>query len=372
MPPKKKEGANEPKRRRKAPAPPLDFRAALIFFKGELTGKNWFGTWVAWVPTEDQPAPEHEHFAQSPFTFNLWFDSSVKKQKSTWKNGVGVAGAEVDMGSASVTAGSFKLDIGKGVKDFSDHEHHCHFCHGPPMVSPAGDCEWGLAAAVGSNDFGKFVSLGRLEGRPGHWNLLTLARRYITDDDPRCAMTAEEVLARVNAYANGPEMWACDAPWEGLPYKAPDHWPGGIREDLDIAGAHIEVLKKCVWSQNGWTKEEMEVLEHKTKTETWQLPHIMDDADEDEEQYHGTWQEFQDSQGRTYYYNPDEARSVWELPEGAQLSTYKCPEHLEWTLKIGREKKAPFSGPKHAKKGVPKEKKKGSKSNYAAAMDTSS
>ena len=87
-----------PKRQRKAPEP-KDFRAALIFFRGDVTGKKWAGTWVAWVPTDDEPMPSDEQFDASPYTFQLWFDESLRKKSSTWEDLSGV-----DMGGASVVA----------------------------------------------------------------------------------------------------------------------------------------------------------------------------------------------------------------------------------------------------------------------------
>ena len=43
-------------------------------------------------------------------------------------------------------------------------------------------------AAVGTTPFGRFVSLGVIEG--GGMGHMTLARRYIADDDPRAAWSS--------------------------------------------------------------------------------------------------------------------------------------------------------------------------------------
>ena len=64
-----------------------------------------------------------------------------------------------------------KLSI-KQMKDVKDVEHRWE------VRMPA-------VAAVGTTPFGRFVSLGAIEG-----HTMTLARRYIADDDPRAAWSS--------------------------------------------------------------------------------------------------------------------------------------------------------------------------------------
>ena len=54
--------------------------------------------------------------------------------------------------------------------------------------------------------------------------LLTLARRYIADGDPRTAMNATSVLARVEAE----DSFAGEHPWLALPWKVPSSWPAPL------------------------------------------------------------------------------------------------------------------------------------------------
>ena len=61
-----------------------------------------------------------------------------------------------------------------------------------------------LVAERGTSEFGEYISLGRLvfakEGTPC---CITLARRYIADDDPRAALSPWECLFRVASKTRG-------------------------------------------------------------------------------------------------------------------------------------------------------------------------
>ena len=87
------------------------------------------------------------------------------------------------------------------------------------------------------------MSLGRLdkrvEGRlPGDavYQRLTLARRYIADNDPRKGMSAHDMACRVGG---GPEEWAINVPWLALPWKVPPEYPA----PLPAHEPHVAVLE---------------------------------------------------------------------------------------------------------------------------------
>mgnify|MGYP003316301546 CR=1 FL=1 len=79
--------------------------------------------------------------------------------------------------------GSYKLDNGDGLEDTSDDTHRWEVRTWPKAAPGEVECATHAAvAAVGTTPFGRFVSLGVIDG-----STMTLARRYIADDDPRAA-----------------------------------------------------------------------------------------------------------------------------------------------------------------------------------------
>ena len=78
--------------------------------------------------------------------------------------------------------GSYKLDNGDGLEDTSDDTHRWEVRTWPKDGSGEVDRATHAAVAVGTTPFGRFVSLGVIDG-----STMTLARRYIADDDVRAA-----------------------------------------------------------------------------------------------------------------------------------------------------------------------------------------
>ena len=75
--------------------------------------------------------------------------------------------------------GSYKLD----TEDVSDDKHRWEVRTHPKTSPGEMDASTHAAmAAVGTTPFGRFISLGLIDG-----STMTLARRYIADDDPRAA-----------------------------------------------------------------------------------------------------------------------------------------------------------------------------------------
>ena len=93
------------------------------------------------------------------------------------------------------------------------------------------------------------MSLGRLDQKapgevPGNdtYTRLTLARRYIGDDDKRTKMSAQAVCNRVSA-AQAPDEGFINAPWLALPWRLPGNWPLPLmpkKELMAILEKHCE------------------------------------------------------------------------------------------------------------------------------------
>ena len=91
--------------------------------------------------------------------------------------------------------GSYLLDQGDGAGlcPYRDIQHRFH-------LAPAPDGQTVLVAARGSTEFGYFISAGALASVDGGV-VLTLARRYLEDNDPRAkwsspARVVEELLRK--------------------------------------------------------------------------------------------------------------------------------------------------------------------------------
>ena len=90
------------------------------------------------------------------------------------------------LGEMKFDKGSYKLDNGNGLEDTSDDTHRWEVRTWPKAAPGEVECATHAAvAAVGTTSFGRFVSLGAIEG-----HTMTLARRYIADDDPRAAWSS--------------------------------------------------------------------------------------------------------------------------------------------------------------------------------------
>ena len=122
-------------------------------------------------------------------------------------------------------------------------EHKIAFAKYPsghPFASPPGDLEFEqmkqyrggisyskIVGARGSTEFGEFVSLGRMDSHfmGGAAATLTLARRYIADDDPRCKLSAQDIVDRIGS---GPDSAHRDTPWTALPWRVAADWPAAV------------------------------------------------------------------------------------------------------------------------------------------------
>ena len=215
-----------------------DWRATLFVWRGELeiggspdTGPqiSWRG---AWLGTDDETMPSDAALKASANTFELKtepFDEEQiyeKTKASLAKASAEAAAAGKDFLAKELVAGdpadasdifeciemilggaddedpegrkaffqlsalfemqfggSYKLDNGDGLEDTSDDTHRWEVRSWPKAAPGEVECATHAAvAAVGTTPFGRFVSLGAIDG-----STMTLARRYIADDDPRAA-----------------------------------------------------------------------------------------------------------------------------------------------------------------------------------------
>ena len=231
-PKKRKSSSSTAARQKKAPA--ADWRQSAFYWRGAVSGTTWEGTWVA----SEVGLPSDADFAASTNTFKLECSTNLSRVHNP------PAGGQAGGGKFT---GSYKLDNGDGPADYSDLEHEIFAYNGPPDHHPAVH-SWAVVGACGDTEFGRFVSLGVLDGKaPGEcrgndtYTRLTLVRRYIADDDPRNGMSAEEVARRVSSC--GKDEGFINAPWLALPWKVPSSWPAPLSAPAafrDLLEAHCE------------------------------------------------------------------------------------------------------------------------------------
>ena len=83
-----------------------DWRTPLFYWRGAIDGDTWSGTWVA----SADGLPSDADFAASENTFTLKCSAELGKS----------------MSSPATLAGSYKLDQGDGLADFSDISHEVY------------------------------------------------------------------------------------------------------------------------------------------------------------------------------------------------------------------------------------------------------
>ena len=187
-----------------------DWRSPLYYWHGQVStddhsGKTtWEGTWIA--SKDGLPTPSE--FGKSPNSFKLVSTDFLSRD--------GVALEEsCPFGRSGRFTGTFKLDNdGTGLRDYSDLEHRIVFKNRTDGTL--------LVGARGAASFGQFVSTGCLTyGTRNAPASLTLARRYITEDDPRAAMSAWQALLSTETTLAQGRREAWDSPWVTLQSSSP-------------------------------------------------------------------------------------------------------------------------------------------------------
>ena len=216
MPRKRKPDGSPPASTRKSTKAVADWREALYYLHGEVYTENdvrsashaaahtaqrraltaaraldsrmqltvWEGTWVQ----SSDGLPTLQDFAASTNSFKLstrdFLDTGVRLEELS------------PIGRSGKFSGNYKIIQGEVSHKYSDIAHKI------VVMDHAATCS--LVAERGTSEFGEFVSLGRLVfGARGSPCSLTLARRYITDDDPRAHQSPWQTLFRIASKARG-------------------------------------------------------------------------------------------------------------------------------------------------------------------------
>jgi len=230
-----------------------DWRDTLFYWHGKVSWvggernvMTWRGTWLSSVSSHMPPAAD---FAASFNFFELNFDVDAERAQHLAR---GHTDLELFRGLRGEFRGHYLMEPPDGTgyrRAYRDDSHQFHIeTHledPPPEVQtaapppPPGNAPappfamfvvpqaprqprlpgpYALVAARGSNEFGTFVSLGHARrARSGADDSveLTLARRYVRDDDSRWRWPLEDLVKHVTA---PPRV----APWEhSLPCRLP-------------------------------------------------------------------------------------------------------------------------------------------------------
>jgi hypothetical protein len=160
MPPKRRGGvAAGGGKRARAP----DWRETLFTWRGHLTLLDGRAAWAGtWVGGDGDAAPAGADFAASLDTFSCAGEAPP------------AAGAALDQ-VITLDDSTYLLPEGARRDAKRDDEHFI-------ILRGA------RAAACGKNEFGAFVSTGDVAAGADGAAVLTLARRYVRDDDARAAL----------------------------------------------------------------------------------------------------------------------------------------------------------------------------------------
>lgn len=164
----------------------------------------WEGTWLS----SEEGLPSLDTFAESQNTFRLstrdFLDCGVRLEELS------------PIGRSGTFGGTYVMTSGELTRKYSDINHRM------VVMDHASTCS--LVAERGTSEFGEFVSLGRLVfARDGKSPaLLTLARQYVVEGDPRATQTPWQALFRIASKARGQRekndfVPQCPAPWLLLP-----------------------------------------------------------------------------------------------------------------------------------------------------------
>ena len=199
-----------------------DWRATLFVWRGVLRcsagALTWRGAWALRGPGE--PEPSDETLSTSANTFEC--SGPVAEAADAPTLARALAGT-----TASWTSSTYLLDQGdgRGRCTYSDETHRVVFKGsdegsggGASATAGAGAGESAsagvgagtLVAACGRTEFGAFVSLGRLTVQ-GADVVLTLARRYVDDADPRASFAEpRRALELSERLGEDPLPWRID------------------------------------------------------------------------------------------------------------------------------------------------------------------
>ena len=202
-----------------------DWRATLFVWRGvlgvsETNSLTWDGVWE---PTDTDALPDDSAYVDSKNDFALRTRMMGGDDLEILESCI--LGPDMErlgdlfwglehLGDIKLT-GSYQLDQGdgRGHQSYSDDWHDM-------TVSIRGP--YAVVAACGETQFGRFISLGYVDGQD-----MMLARRYVADDDSRAAWrTPKDVLNGTDwgildddEESFDPEAVAAKLPWRVEPSK---------------------------------------------------------------------------------------------------------------------------------------------------------
>ena len=182
-----------------------DWGGRLFYWRGELTPRDdrlrWQGAWVACegdLPTDGEFAASENAFDVSS---TAGFEFHIHRR---------LLGITRELGHATafgLVDGYYLLDNGGGHERFTDIRQNV-------VVEEKSPTDPLVVAAVGTTEFGAFVSLGSIDETASGTVRMTLARRYVDDSDPRAQWTTGQVLDDVRMrHGAGASLW------ESLPWR---------------------------------------------------------------------------------------------------------------------------------------------------------
>ena len=169
------------------------WRDTLFFWRGSLTlhdaSVSWEGTWVG----SDGAEPPDASFAEAGACTFAVRGPAGDVASFLAPDGAGGAGAVPRLlGTDDGTRGRFDFAFAESAYELDDAQK-TDDAH--QLVVVSGGRGTADVAAFGHNEFGRFISFGTASaGADARTVILTLARRYLRDDDPRAAIrSADEV-----------------------------------------------------------------------------------------------------------------------------------------------------------------------------------
>jgi hypothetical protein len=186
----------------------MSWRDTLFVWSGSLLQQSsgiviWRGTWVGIDSSDAKNAavPAKSFFASSEMHFAVSAERDLNSQELNFVGGSG-----------------WDLDDGNGINKYQDCTHNVRFTASSFSTSPS-VVTWllprtrdvnttELAFACGRNAFGHFISIGVACRGPS--GVMTMARRYLADEDDRCAWTTEDLARRIGRNPEGIPPWQCE------------------------------------------------------------------------------------------------------------------------------------------------------------------
>mmetsp|Transcript_9807 Transcript_9807/g.17189 ORF Transcript_9807/g.17189 Transcript_9807/m.17189 type:complete len:253 (-) Transcript_9807:123-881(-) len=185
---------------------------------------KWQGTWVGCESADATkvPTPKRGAFNEFVTSENTFEVEGIATKRTTVDgekketNAKKVGGDISSLYRVAMTGGSgYELDEGSDKKKHKDDRHDIYFFS--PTLRWMGnlrDQVENMVLAIGENEYGKFISTGWL--RVG--NRVTLARRYLDDDDERAKWDIEDlreaVFGQIATMADDGHVNIIIPPWQ--------------------------------------------------------------------------------------------------------------------------------------------------------------